>query len=98
MAYRITYEFVGKRKNRFQVGRKGWISSTLVLALVFGAMTLKNNGLDFVKTYLLPGNPTVTAAALENMAEDLRQGESFIAAFRAFCEEIMEHGSKIQVS
>ena len=98
MAYRITYESVKKRKNRFRLDRRSWIATALVVVLVFGAMALKSSGLDFVKNYLLPGDPAVTAAALENMAEDLRQGESIIAAFQAFCEEIIEHGTKIQLS
>ena len=98
MAYRITYESVEKPKSRFRLGRKGWVATALVLVLVLGAMAVKNSGLDFVKTYLLPGDPAVTAAALEDLAEDLQQGESLIAAFRAFCEEIIEHGTKMQLS
>ena len=98
MAYCITYESVKKPKSRFRLGRKGWVAIALVLVLVLGAMAVKSSGLDFVKTYLLPGDPAVTAAALEDMAEDLRQGESLFAALREFCEEIVEHGSKMQVS
>lgn len=96
MGYRITYESVGKRKRVLRPPQNRMIVGGLVLVLVFGAMSIKSNGLEFVKNYLLPGDPAVTAAALEEMAEDLRQGESIVSAFREFCEEIIENGKKME--
>ena len=96
MGYRITYESVGKKRKSLGPGHKRTLTGVLVLVLVLGAMGIKSSGLDFVKNYLLPGDPAVTAAALEEMAEDLRQGESIVSAFRAFCEEIIENGKKME--
>jgi hypothetical protein len=42
-----------------------------------------------VQEVLLPGDPAVTAAALENMTEGLRSGESLLDAVTAFCREII---------
>ena len=96
MGYRITYESVGKRKRVLRPLQNRMIVGGLVLVLVFGAMSIKSNVLEFVKNYLLPGDPAVTAAALEEMAEDLWQGESIVSAFREFCEEIIENGNKME--
>ena len=43
--------------------------------------------------YLLPGDPAVTAAALENMAADLKAGQSVRDAITAFCAEIIAHAN-----
>lgn len=91
MGYRIEYETVGRHK---QSSKKNWTGMTagiLVLLLVFGAMTIKTVGLEWVQEVLLPGDPDVTAAALENMVEDLKDGNSFGEAVTAFCKEIMKH-------
>ncbi len=93
MSYRIDY---GSREAlRMPLKPKRPLSALAaafcVLALVAGAMTVKHAGLSWVETYLLPGDPAVTAAALENLAKDLREGESLSDAVTAFCQEIMDH-------
>lgn len=93
MGYKIRYDAVGgptggdhKRK------WTGTIALICVLACLLGALVVKNYGLPWVQEVLLPGDPAVTAAALENLASDLRSGTSLWDAITAFCREIMQHG------
>lgn len=93
MSYRITYPSFGEEKKQ-PPAKRGWtgvVSAALVAALVFGAIAVKNRGLTWVQAYLLPGDPAVTAAALDGMVEDLRSGESITEAVKAFCQEIIAH-------
>ena len=93
MAYRIDYGTPIRntraelRKNRIF----SWITIICVLILVISAIAVKQQGLPWVETYLLPGDPAVTAAALDALAEDLRTGESLTQAISTFCREIMEN-------
>ena len=41
---------------------------------------------------LLPGDPEVTATALERLVETVSEGESIQTALTEFCREIIEHG------
>ena len=41
---------------------------------------------------LLPGDPNVTAIALENLTESISSGDSLKDAIVAFCQEILDHG------
>lgn len=92
MAYEIRYDTIGapsvqkKRYNKVLIGAS-------VLLLVAGAMAVKSTWLPWVQDYLLPGDPAVTAAALEEMVEDLKEGQGIVSAFRAFCREILAHAS-----
>ena len=97
MGYRIAYESFGEEK-KFPTywRRKSAIAAgLLVIVLVVGAVSVKYTGLRWVQDYLLPGDPAVTAAALENFAQDLKEGESVKDAITAFCREIMDHGTNI---
>lgn len=96
MSYRITYTSFGEEKKRPAGNRKwtGVMAAVLVIALVFGAIAVKNTGLRWVQNYLLPGDPAVTAAALEGMIEDLKNGDSLGNAVTAFCREIVDHADK----
>ena len=96
MGYKIMYASFGEEK-KMPKGRGSWnkvAALLLVAVLLLGAMTVKNKGLRWVKDYLLPGDPAVTAAALEDMVTDLREGDSLFDAVTAFCREIMAHGTK----
>ena len=95
MSYKIAYTSFGEEKKQPKdVGGRNRIAAfLLVTALVIGAMTVKNRGLPWIKAYLLPGDPAVTAAALEGMVTDLREGDSLYNAVTAFCREIVQHGT-----
>ena len=45
---------------------------------------------------LLPGDPNVTAQALENMTDSLSSGERLKDAIVTFCQEILDHGASVQ--
>lgn len=95
MGYRITYESFGEeRKMPANKRRNSAIAAgILVAALITGAFAVKHTGLRWVQEYLLPGDPAVTAAALEGFAQDLKEGESIKDAIITFCREIMENGT-----
>lgn len=78
MAYRIDYP--GRRKKRrFPY----WIF--LILAFVVLLAVPK----DDLEYWLLPGNPEVTAQALSELVETLRQGTNAGQAVAAFCGSIL---------
>ena len=91
MGYRIEYEKIGKIPVRKDKNRIGIILGALVVLLVLGAIAVKTIGLEWVQEVLLPGDPDITAAALEGMVEDLRSGSGIVEAFKAFCEEIIQN-------
>lgn len=96
MGYRIAYESFGEeRKCPAYRRRKSAIAAgLLIILLVLGSVSVKHTGLRWVQDYLLPGDPAVTAAALENFAQDLKEGESVKDAITAFCRQIMDYGAK----
>ena len=96
MAYRIAYNSVGSVPEQKKRKWSSIISVILILALVMGALTVKAVGLPWIREVLLPGDPDVTAAALEQVAEDLRCGVPLYDAVKTFCLEIMEHGSRCE--
>ena len=93
MAYNIRYvSFDEEKKQPKDTKLRNRIAACLlVVVLLIGAMTVKHRGLRWVTEYLVPGDPAVTAAALEGMVMDLREGENLYDAVTAFCREIMEH-------
>ncbi len=93
MGYRIEYEKIGKISQRTEKRWTGVLMGTLVIVLVLGAIAVKTVGLEWVQEVLLPGDPDVTAAALEGMVEDLRSGEGIAEAFKAFCQEIIKNAA-----
>ena len=94
MGYEISYPSFGEEK-KYKGKRKwkpsAWFSIALVVALVFGALSIKGRMLPWVRQYLLPGDPEVTAVALDGLWEDLRAGDSLPEALAAFCREIVEN-------
>lgn len=84
MGYRITYGPVKRKKEkprRWPV----WMAGVAALAVFVRIM-----GWDEVLlSFLLPGDPAVTAAALENMARSLGDGQGIAEAITGFCREII---------
>lgn len=91
MGYQIRYNNVGKLPKTCRRSWTGWVAGFLVLVLLAGAITVKAVGLRWVEEVLLPGDPAVTAAALEAMAEELHAGKPLGEAITGFCEEIMRY-------
>lgn len=92
MGYRIAYENIGKRRDKKKRNWPSVIAVTCVGMLLTGAITIKSVGLKWVQEVLIPGDPAVTAAALEEMVAELRQGTSLTEAVTSFCQEIINHG------
>ena len=93
MGYRINYDQI-EVKNAKQKSQKGkWISVCLIVIALICAISIKVVGLEWVQTVLLPGDPAVTAAALEGMVENLREGYSLIEAVTEFCREIVSYAT-----
>lgn len=94
MGYRITYEngHIHKKTVRSSQFRwKRWGAGAAVAAL---AVTLLiPRGRLWVREVILPGDAEVTAAALEGMVSDLREGEPMGEALETFCREII-HGDR----
>ena len=93
MGYRIEYEKIGNFPQQSGKRRTGIIVGILVILLVVCAIAVKTVGLEWVQEVLLPGDPDITAAALEGMVDDLRSGEGLIEAFKTFCHEIIENAA-----
>lgn len=93
MGYRIEYGSQGELRKPLKSKRSySAIAATIcVLALVAGAITVKHTGLTWVQEVLLPGDPAVTAAALENMVDNIKEGDSIADAVTTFCKEIVEN-------
>lgn len=89
MAYKINY---GPARRIQKTGRGKrhrllvWILVVVVL-LGFYASGLR----DKLVYWLLPGDPEVTAAALETMVQQIGTGENVGDAFSCFCREIIDH-------
>lgn len=86
MAYRIVY---GPEPKPKQKGSKRWIAMLCAAALLAG-LFLTGAG-ESLKNWLLPGDPEVTAAALDSLVQGIREGEDLGDAVGAFCREIVEN-------
>lgn len=90
MAYQIKYP--SKRKypgrNRFRnFSWKRWAAIGVAVAVLVGTLWfLGDNG------YLFSGNREVTGRALDNMIQQVGEGQSIGQAFAAFCREIILDG------
>ena len=92
MAYKIDYIPVGKRRYFAHHNVSAWLFPTaviLALLAVFFAVSMQRGSTD----WLLPGDPTVTKAALTELIEDLKAGEHFGDAVTAFCREVIQSGT-----
>ena len=84
MGYKIVY---AEEPKKHKLRGKKWIAS---IAVLLGLIAVKWFGWDEqIRQWLLPGDPEVTAMALENMAKLLSDGTSAEQAWTAFCREII---------
>lgn len=94
MGYRIEYGPMPKIMKQPKRGMLRLNTMTAVCLLLF-ILTVKHiwpEGTDILRSYLLPGEPTVTEQAANALISDLRNGESFGNAVTVFCREILENG------
>ncbi len=91
MSYSVEYSPEKKRIYPTSLSRKPkWI--LVILAVMIALFALQKTDKDqILKSWLLPGNPDVTAAAFTSMVDDIREGESVRDAVTAFCLEIINN-------
>ena len=87
MAYKIHYGVSRHDRAEGRNPRKLWVSLILLSVILVGIYLIDVSGIRF--DWLLPGDPDVTAAALEGLREDLAVGEPFVEAVTTFCWEIV---------
>lgn len=90
MGYQISYDsgIICKKTiypRRFK--GKRWIISALLV--IFTLILLFPTGRIWVRDLILPGNEAVTASALEELVQDIRQGTPFSEAITCFCQQII---------
>ena len=95
MGYRISYENGGSReqvpdKLFRNPGRGKLFILILVLTIVCCALWRNEN----IRRSLLPGDPVVTEAAIDNFVESIQGGDGIGNAVTAFCREVIEGAGK----
>ena len=88
MSYKVHYGTSRHDGRTREAAVRKWIPLILLIALLTGGFLLTRQGVSF--DWLLPGDPGVTAAALENLRENLAAGEPLGEAVTAFCREIID--------
>lgn len=85
MSYRIDYQATKKVRGveKRTAGLPALAGACVLLLLAFWPP---------LRGLLIPGDPAVTVAALEELASELREGESVEAALEDFCRQVAEHG------
>lgn len=87
MAYEIHY---GPEKTRRGGGA---VFLAMVLVLSFLAVgILWPEGAERLRDFLTPGDPAVTTAALEDFAQELREGEPVMEALKGLARRIKGYG------
>ena len=92
MSYRILYDPELKEKYpplKTKKSSSGWMTAVLLAALIFLASSVPAISAA-LKSWLLPGDPEVTEAALVSLADDLRAGTGFRESITSFCLEILD--------
>ena len=91
MGYQIQYGPTKCRRRERKPRKTSYCLLVAICALVLMA------GLHFsgigtgIKTWLIPGDPEVTVAALERFVAELKGGTAISDAVTAFCEEIIDN-------
>ena len=88
MGYKVQYGVNRhERRNRRALLRK-WVIAILLDVILVTAWVMDMRGTLYEA--LLPGDPVVTASALENLRQDLASGEPLGEAVTAFCREVID--------
>lgn len=92
MSYSIKYNPEKNKMYPLSVKRKPkWLMAALVAVVaLFVLQRIDKN--QVIKSFLIPGNPEITAAAFSSMVDDIREGETVGKAVTAFCLEIIDNG------
>ena len=91
MGYQISYENGGSRKSvpdKPVMRKRKRIVYVFILSVAIAFVVLLQN--KSTRRYFLPGNPTVTEAAIENFVESIQSGAGIGDAVTTFCREVIE--------
>lgn len=90
MGYRIEYQPVRKIRGREQ-HRSRLMAFTALFFLLFLVLThvFWPEGAQMLQRVLIPGDPAVTAAALDGLCDQLRSGAGISEAAIQFCRQIL---------
>lgn len=95
MGYRVEYGPVKKvRGLERRVSRVSALIAVCLLLFFLLVGSIWPEGAQTLQRLIFPGDPVVTAAALEDLTENLRSGEALSDCMSAFCIQILE-GAKI---
>ena len=91
MGYRIDYGPVKKvRGVEKRTSRLAALTGMFLLLFVITVCCFWPEGTAVLRDWFLPGDPVVTAAAMEELTDSLRTGEGIGESLRAFCARILE--------
>ena len=92
MGYRVDYG-PGNSEHKGNNSLSRVLVLTAVCLLVF--LLLVNSfwprGAEVLRSFLLPGDAAVTAAALEELSAELQNGEDISSALESFCRKIIQN-------
>lgn len=93
MGYRIEYD---GRAGKYEIRSRSPWRFPLLLSCAVGLFLLATfpfweEGAEYIREALVPGENEVTTAALKNLTARLRQGDSLRDAVTAFCQDVI-HG------
>lgn len=97
MAYRIVYgpEIPPQYRKKHTNCRLRLFTAISLLLFTLLVKEFFPAGTEKMQEFLLPGNPTITQAALNSMMNQLQSGEPLADALTVFCKEILAHASPI---
>ena len=92
MGYRVEYQMEKTKKTDARPGRFPVMLGACLLVFLLLVSGLWPRGGEVLRGVLLPGNPSVTVAALEDFAQDLKAGETLESALESFCRKVIDDG------
>lgn len=92
MGYRVEYQEGKVDEREVHPGRFPVLLGACLLAFLVLVNSLWPQGWRTLRQWLIPGNPVVTVAALENFAEELKAGQPISDSLERFCKRILDDG------
>ena len=90
MGYKILYSKTG---NTYKVRTAGVFYKIIVYSIIITFLILSLACGVYQKNHMISDHERITTTALNDLAEDLKNGESVTAAFAAFCQGILDHAN-----
>lgn len=90
MGYRVEYETVRKvRRMEQKTARLPALTAGAFLLFLILVGSLWPKGKEVLREMLIPGDPAVTVAALEDLAQELETGAELGDALENFCRTVV---------